>query len=64
MKSLIFMSVSHSVTYVTFCHKLHFKCICEAKLSFCGSVPHYNFVDYDFDISLMLKKFLKHVSPL
>ena len=56
MKSLISMSVSHSVTYVTFCHKLHFKCICEDKLAFCGSVTHYNFVDHDFYISLMSKK--------
>ena len=34
MRPLIYMSVCHSVTYVTFFHKVHFKCICEAKLSF------------------------------
>ena len=56
MKSLTSMSVSHSVTYVTFGHGLHFKCVCGAKLSFCGSVPHYNFVDHDVYISLMSKK--------
>ena len=55
MKYSISMLVSHSVTYVIFCHKFHFKCICEAKLGFCGSVPHYNFVDHDFYISLMSK---------
>ena len=57
MKSLTSMSVSHSETYVTFCHKLHFKCICGAKVSFCGYVPLYNFVNHDFFyISLMSKK--------
>ena len=63
MKSLISMSVNHSVTYVTFCHKLQFKCICEAKLSFCGSVPHYNFVDHDFYIRLMSKKVFEKCLP-
>ena len=56
MKTLISMLVSHSVTYVSFCHKFHFKCIYEAKLSFCGSASHYReFVVHDFHISLMSK---------
>ena len=63
MKALASMSVSHSVTYVTFCHKLHFKCICGAKLSYCGPVPQYNFVDYDFYISLMSKKVFETSKP-
>ena len=35
-----FMSVFQSVTYVTFFHKVHFKCVCEAYLSLCGLAPH------------------------
>ena len=37
MRPLISMSLCHSVTYVTFFHKLHLKCICVTKLLFCGS---------------------------
>ena len=57
MKSLMSMSVNHSVTYVTFCHKLHFKCICVAKLFFVVLRPIIeNCVDHDFHISLISKK--------
>ena len=40
MRPLIFMLLCHSVTYVTFFHKVYLKCICVTKLSFCGSAPH------------------------
>ena len=39
MRLLISMSLCHSVTCVTSFHKVHLKCICVAKLSFCGSAP-------------------------
>ena len=63
MQSMISMSASHSVTFVTFCHKLHFKYICGAKLASCGSVPNYNFVDHNLYIILMSKKVFETCEP-
>ena len=39
MRPLISMSLCQSVFICIFFHKADFKCICVAKLSFCGPAP-------------------------